>query len=448
MYGTGDTIAAIATAPGESGVAVVRISGPVAREIAERVFRRTGGRGLSPGRLVYGRVVDPATGEPLDEAMACYLPGPRTYTREDTAELHCHGGLVAPRRVLAALLAAGARAAEPGEFTLRAFLNGRIDLAQAEAVLDVVQARTDAAMRLALGGVGGRLAARVRPIRQRALELLAQVSATIDFPDDDVPEAELRPALAALASELDTVLTDAGTGLLLRGGARVAIVGRPNVGKSSLLNALLGSERAIVTAMPGTTRDTVEEGVDLGGVPITLVDTAGMRAAGDEVERIGIERSRAAAEAAEALLVVLDRSAPLTAEDRAVLALAEGRRAVLVLNKADLPLGLAVDGLPPLPRAAVSALHRDGLAELERALREALGGATIAADAALPTNARHHNHLQAAACAVKDLLETYPMPDVIAAGLAAIVDELDSITGESASDELLATIFSRFCIGK
>jgi tRNA modification GTPase len=445
MYALGDTIAAIATAPGEAGIAVVRLSGPATAEILARVFRRPGRRRLIARQLSYGHLVDPASGEVVDEIMAVRLPGPRTYTRETMGELHCHGGAVAPSRALAACLAAGARPAEPGELTLRAFVNGRLDLARAEAVLDLVKARTDAQMRLALRGLGGQLSAEVRALRARALDLLAHLTAAIDFPDDEVPAASVEPGLDALLAELSALRSRAHEGVVLRQGARVAIVGRPNVGKSSLLNALVGSARAIVTAVPGTTRDTVEETASLDGFPLTLVDTAGLRAADDEVERLGVERARAAAADADALLVVLDRSQPLTADDRAVLALADGRPAVVALNKADLPA--ALEPPPGRPALPISATAGDGLPALRAALLAALGAGRVSADGLLPANARHEAALAAAAEALTAASQAHHA-DASAAALAAAVDHLGSITGESASDDLLETIFSRFCIGK
>jgi tRNA modification GTPase len=449
MYAAGDTIAAIATATGEAGIAIVRISGPAAAEIAGRVFQRPRRRAMVPGRLQPGRVVDPLTAEWLDEAMACHLPAPHTYTREPIVEIQCHGGLVAPRRVLFAVLAAGARLAEPGEMTLRAYLNGRIDLAQAEAILDAVQARSDAAHRLALQGLGGALSARVRPLRSAGLDLLAQVTATIDFPEDEVPEPDLAEPLERLIVDLTALCATADQGLLRRSGARVAIVGGPNVGKSSLLNALLGVDRAIVTPIPGTTRDTIEESTEIEGLPIVLVDTAGRRDPTDPVEQIGIARADKAQRAADLRLVVLDRSLPLEAGDRHLLALIAGERAVVVLNKADLPARVGHRDLSfGGPAIDVSATRGDGLPALRRAIVAAVGGQPIADDELAPVNARQRAALVAARASLIEARYSYQTTDLLAARLAAAVEELGSITGESISDDLLATIFSRFCIGK
>src|SRR5581483_5984460 len=296
-----DTIAAIATAPGEGAVGIVRISAPEAPIVAERIVCRR----LRDRRAVFARFRWPDGGELLDEGLALLMRGPRSYTGEDVVELHGHGGTLVLRRLFEAVLVAGARAAEPGEFTLRAFLNGRLDLTQAEAVLALVQARTDGAADLALAGLEGKLREPIRAARSAALELLAYLGARADFPDEDVPLREIRPELAALSASLDQLVAGAAFGLIEREGVRVAIVGRPNAGKSSLLNRLLRQERAIVTPVPGTTRDTLQESAILCGLPVVLIDTAGIRETADPVERLGVERSRASAAASDLLLLVI-----------------------------------------------------------------------------------------------------------------------------------------------
>jgi tRNA modification GTPase len=379
----------------------------------------------------------------VDEAMACLMPPPHTYTREAVAEVHCHGGAVAPRRVLAVVLASGARIAEPGEFTLRAFLNGRLDLARAEAVLDVVEARTDAQLRLAFSGLGGRLSERVRAIRGRAIELLAELTATIDFPEDDVPEHTLRPRVHTLNTELTELLATADHGALIRSGIRVAIVGPPNAGKSTLLNALLGRERAIVSPTPGTTRDTIEESVNLDGVPLVLVDTAGLRLSDDAIERSGVGRSQAEMRSADLIVLVLDGSAPAEAIPEL-----PRQPDLVVANKADLPSRLSTQALDlDAPVVAVSALTGLNLDELRRRLvpsRPALS------DEAVVANERHRALLEEARSHLAALLDDryVHFPDQTAARLAAAVDALGQITGETATEELLTAIFSRFCIGK
>src|SRR5215212_8550863 len=305
-----DTIAAIATAPGEAGVAVVRISGPASREVLGRIFRPARAGRLRPRQLTFGWIVD-ASGERLDQVLAVAMPGPHSFSGEDVAEVHCHGGAQSPSRVLGAALAAGARLAEPGEFSLRAFLNGRIDLTQAEALLDLVQARTPRAHQLALAGLAGRLSTVVRATRANLQEIRAYLEAYLDFPDEDLPERDVTPELTTVLEQVRELLAGAEQGIVYRQGVRLAIVGRPNVGKSSLLNALLRADRSIVSPTPGTTRDTVEECANLGSVPFWLIDTAGLREASDSVEQLGVARSRAALATADLALLVLDSAAEI-----------------------------------------------------------------------------------------------------------------------------------------
>ncbi|HSJ53586.1 MAG TPA: tRNA uridine-5-carboxymethylaminomethyl(34) synthesis GTPase MnmE, partial [Anaerolineae bacterium] len=334
MLSLDDTIAAIATPLGEGGIGIVRLSGPDAAAILDRLFVPAspshGGR-LQPRTLHYGHVVDPATGQVVDEVLAAHLPAPATYTRQDVVEIDGHGGIVALRRVLGLCLRHGARLAEAGEFTARAFLNGRLDLAQAEAVLDVVQARTEVSLAAAVDQLGGRLSNRLQPLREKLLHSLAYLEASLDFDQDEIPEQQIGPDLEDVAAELTRLLNEAERGILYRHGVRAAIVGRPNVGKSSLLNRLLRASRAIVTDIPGTTRDTLEETLNLEGIPVVLVDTAGISAeTEDPIERLGIERSRAALAAADLALLVVDASEPLTPADRAIAALALAKPAILV----------------------------------------------------------------------------------------------------------------------
>jgi tRNA modification GTPase len=456
-----DTIAAIATPPGEGGVGIVKLSGPEACSILERLFvpasaggvPAAGGR-LPARRLTFGHVQDPDSGGRVDEVLAVYMPAPHSYTRQDVVEIQAHGGIVPLRRILQLALVAGARPAEPGEMTLRAFVNGRLDLAQAEAVLDVVQARTEAALRVAAEQLGGRLSDRVRAVRAGLVNLLAYLEASIDFVEDEIPPQAVVPPLRAAAGALEEILATADRGLIYRQGIRTAIVGRPNVGKSSLLNALLRGERAIVTAIPGTTRDTLEETVNVRGVPLVLVDTAGIRdEIRDEVERIGVARSRAALDRADLALLVVDGSQPLSAADRDIEALVGRKPALLVVNKLDLPQALVPpDFLATAARQNVSALTGAGIEALEDAIVELVfGGKVTGADTPLVSNPRHQallrralDHVHGAEGGHLDGLG----PDLVAIDVREAVEALGEITGESAAEDLLDAIFSNFCIGK
>ncbi len=455
-----DTIAAISTPLGPGGIGLVRLSGPHAARILKALFVPATGPasgGTSTRRLRYGHVVDPATGQPVDEVLTAYLSGPHTYTREDMAEIDGHGGVVSLQRILELCLAQGARLAGPGEFTARAFLNGRISLDQAEAVLDVVQARTEAGLTMALRQLDGELASQVRAARGLALEVLAYLTATIDFADEEIAPEETLPRVRQALDKVEWLLAGADQGILYRQGVRAAIVGRPNVGKSSLLNALLRQSRAIVTPIPGTTRDTIEETLNLRGLPVILVDTAGIGATDDLVERLGVERSHQALAAADLALFVMDGSQPLTPYDveiAASLADLAGKAVVMVMNKADLPQLSAApaDLLPGAAAVSISALTGQGLEALEdTVVRTVLGGAAGAGESALVATPRHRDALRRAAdhlAAAADGLEGARFADCVAIDLTAAANALGEITGETASEDLLQAIFSRYCIGK
>lgn len=445
-----DTIVAIATAPGEGAIGIVRLTGPEARDIGCRVFDRP----LRDRRAVFGRIRDPETSRVLDEGLATLMCAPRSYTGEDTVELSGHGGTRSLRRVFEAILAAGARAAEPGEFTLRAFLNGRMDLTQAEAVLDLVRARTDATVDLALGGLQGRLAEPIRRARSQALELLAYLGARADFPDEDVPLRDLGPELDALLCALDELVHGAEYGILQREGAQIAIAGLPNAGKSSLLNRLLGEERAIVTPVPGTTRDTIEESANLLGLPVVLTDTAGIRETADPVEQVGVERAHTAIGRSDLVLLVIDASRPMCPDDRALLDAHRDRRLVVALNKVDLGQVVTTGdpGFGYVPAVAVSALTGEGMGELQSALHATvLAGVQPPADGAALTTMRQRDAARRAADSVRAAGDGYQAgspEDLLSVDLGAAVRALGELTGEDATEDLLDTIFSRFCIGK
>lgn len=476
-----DTIAAIATPAGVGGIGIVRVSGADAFSLVLPLFRRRGEQReqsvLPPShRLTFGQMVHPETQEILDEVLVAFMRAPHTYTREDVVEIQGHGGPLILQRILQAVLMQGARLARAGEFTLRAFLNGRLDLAQAEAVMDLIGAQTEAGQRLAMQQLRGRLSVQIQDVRHALLGVLARIEASIDFPEEDVPtpqEQELRPLILAAQQALQALLAGAEQGRLYRQGLRTAIIGRPNVGKSSLLNALLRTERAIVTPVAGTTRDTVEEVANLRGIPLHLIDTAGITPTDDPVEQLGVQRSRAAAESADLLLLVFDGSQPLTALDRRLIAevqqmgfadvqrdnaLSESSRrpVVVVVNKEDCPRQIEVAELrqawPQAPFVMTSTVTAEGLAALEQTLADlVLSGRVLQNESVLVTSARHQHALRVAAehvsAALHALEHEVPL-DFVSIDLRASYTTLGEITGESASDDLLDRIFSEFCIGK
>lgn len=450
-----DTIAAIATPVGEGGVGIVRLSGADALPILRRLFEPARSGPFRPQQMRYGTIRDDEQ-RTVDEGLAVWFKAPHSYTREHVVEIHCHGGALPLRRTLELALHAGARRAEPGEFTLRAFLNGRIDLAQAEATLDLIQARTQTGLQLALDQLGGGLSHEITALRDQVIGALAYLTALVDFPEDDVPEQEVIAPLRTALAQAEQLQRGADQGMLYRYGARAVLVGRPNAGKSSLLNALLRVDRAIVTPVAGTTRDTLEETANLGGVPVVLIDTAGITETVDPVERIGVERSRRALVTADLVLLVLDQSAPLTGDDLEIAALTHGRPTILVRNKLDLPTQLdptPLIGAHPSIRAqaATSVETGAGLADLGEIVARTLLGTTALTGETLVTNPRHRDaltrsveHLRAA---IEALEQGIPI-DLVAVDVTAAVQALGEITGESVGEDLLATIFSRFCIGK
>lgn len=458
MYSLDDTIAAIATSIGQSGVGVIKLSGPEAYPIACRLFRSATGRtDFRPRYAHYGQIVEPDSGALVDEALVVYMPRPYSYTRQDVIEIQAHGGIVPLRRILQLTLSLGARPAEAGEMTLRAFLNGRLDLTQAEAVLDVIEAKTEAALRVANEQLNGALSAQVAGVRRALLNTLAFLEASIDFVEDEIPAQDVVGPLAEVCTQLEKLLKSADRGLIYRQGVRAAIVGRPNVGKSSLLNAMLRGDRAIVTSIPGTTRDTLEETANIAGVPIVLVDTAGIRTEiTDEVERIGVERSRVALERADIALMVIDGSQKLAAGDWEIGSLVGNKTALLVINKNDLPSarnqGQLTDFLPTTRRVHISALENEGIEALEEAIVELVtGGSVTLADTPLVSNPRHKALLQRALTHTQAAIEAQAAslsPDLVSIDVRAAVDALGEITGETVTEDLLDTIFSKFCIGK
>lgn len=453
-----DTIAAIATPLGVGGIGVVRISGPDAVAAAQRVFVRSNGLPLTrlqSHQVQHGFVID-AQGERIDEALLCVMRQPHSYTREDVAEISCHGGVMVTQRVLETVLAQGARVAEPGEFTRRAFLNGRLDLTQAEAVIDLINARTQASHRAAINQLDGALSRHLRALREELIQVSVYLEAGIDFPEEDLPlvsDAVLCERLQGVATQLQALSASFARGRLLRDGMAVAVVGRPNVGKSSLLNALLGRDRAIVSPRPGTTRDTIDDELSIDGVRMRLTDTAGLHTATDVIEQEGMRRARTAVERADLLIVVLDGSTALTADDLLVLAETAAAPRLLVRNKCDLPMSWATHDLAvSAPVLDVSALRQQGLCELEQAIvRQALGNEPLSQDEILLTRARHH---QCIVCALTNVraaqhgLQHETPLECVALDVGEALQSIADVLGESVAGEVLDRIFHQFCVGK
>ena len=464
------------------GAGVIRVSGQDAFSLVLPLFRQPRGRSTIPPshQLTYGHIVEPATGEVLDEVLAAFMQAPHTYTREPVVEIQGHGGPLILRRILRAVLAQGTRMANPGEFTLRAFLNGRLDLAQAEAVMALIEAQTEAGQRLALQQLRGRLSEQLQQVRHALLGIIARIEASIDFPEEDlelVPIAELveelQPLIAHAQQQAHALLMGSEQGQLYRQGLRTAIIGRPNVGKSSLLNGLLRSERAIVTPIAGTTRDTVEEAANVQGIPLHLIDTAGITPTEDPIEQIGVQRSRAAAESADVILLVFDGSEPLTGQDLRVSAELRSmgfdfgpaddsnssnhkRPVIVVINKSDREQRVELEQVRALWTRSrfvhTSTLTHEGLSKLEEAIADvALAGKTLYSESVLVTSTRHQEALRRVVehlhASLASLEQGLPL-DFVSIDLRAAYNALGEITGETASDDLLDRIFSEFCIGK
>lgn len=448
-----DVIAAIATGSAATAIGIVRVSGDGCFALCGRVFRAAGGRPFAaqePRKMVFGEMLDRA-GRVIDRGLAVRFPGPGSYTGEDCAEFHCHGSPVVLRELLSALFAAGARQAQAGEFTKRAFLNGRMDLTQAEAVVDLIDAETAAAARNAAAQLDGGLRRVLEPVQEELLEVTSRFYAVVDYPDEDIQDVrpeEIAAALRSAAGRLERLLDTCRRGQVLKSGVRTAIVGRPNAGKSSLLNALAGYERAIVTDIPGTTRDTVEESVLCGGVLLRLIDTAGLRETGDAVERMGVERSRQALQRAELALVLIDGTAGVTGEDRAILELARGvPQVVVVATKSDLP-GFA---LPELEGAlALSSRTGAGLPELEREIARRFPDGGSEGGEILTSRRQAEAVGRAAQClrAVFEGMERGMTPDALLSDVELALDALGEVTGRVVKDDVTERIFERFCVGK
>lgn len=451
-----DTIAAISTPLGEGAIGIVRLSGTDSFAIAQKIFKGKDLASVASHTLNYGHIVDPDKNEILDEVMVGAMRSPKTFTREDIIEINTHGGIAVTNEILQLVIREGARLAEPGEFTKRAFLNGRVDLTQAEAVMDIIRAKTDKAMNIAVKQLDGSLSDLINNTRQEILNTLAQVEVNIDYPEyDDVEEATteiIREKTSEFEALLTNLLKTARRGKILREGISTAIIGRPNVGKSSLLNNLLREEKAIVTDIEGTTRDVIEEYVNINGVPLKLVDTAGIRETEDIVEQIGVERSKKALKEADLVLLVLNASEPLTDQDRQLLEISQDSNRIILLNKVDLPEKIEIDQLPD-DHIKISVLKNQNIDQIEDRINALFfeNAGLVEQDATYLSNARHISLIEKAVESLQAVNEglALGMPvDLLQVDLTRTWEILGEITGDAAPDELITQLFSQFCLGK
>lgn len=455
-----DTIAAISTPLGEGAIAIVRLSGDEAVEIANQIFRGRDLAQVDSHTIHYGRIVDPQTEQNVEEVMVSIMRAPRTFTREDVVEINCHGGLASVNRLLELVLHYGARLAEPGEFTKRAFLNGRIDLSQAEAVMDLIRAKTDKAMDVAIKQLDGKLSKLIQRLRQELIETVAHVEVNIDYPEyDDVEEMTQNVMVEKINKvniEIERLLSMAKQGKILREGIATAIIGRPNVGKSSLMNALVQENKAIVTDVPGTTRDVIEEYVNVRGVPLRLVDTAGIRETEDIVEKIGVEKSREVLKEADLVLLVLNNNEPLSEQDLQLLDLAKDLQCIVLINKTDLPTNIDIEQVKALathhPVVTTSLIEEEGLDQLETAIAETFFTGNIeSSDLSYVSNVRHIQLLKESLSALKDAtgaIEAGMPMDLVQIDVTRTWQLLGEIVGDTVHDSLIDQLFSQFCLGK
>lgn len=453
-----DTIAAISTPIGEGGISIVRLSGEDAVAIANKLFKGADLTKVPTHTIHYGHIVDPKTKEVVDETMVSVLRAPKTFTREDMVEINCHGGMIVTNDILQLLLANGARMADPGEFTKRAFMNGRIDLTQAESVMDIVRAKTDKSRQVAMTQLAGGLLDKIKTMLQELLDTMAHEEVNIDYPEydmDDLTSQEMKKKAQEVSKQIEQLLQTAQEGKIIRNGLATAIVGRPNVGKSSLLNYLTQDDKAIVTDIAGTTRDTLEEYVSVKGVPLKLIDTAGIHHTEDKVEKIGVERSKKAIKEADLVLLLLDASQDLTAEDKRLLDLTANKKRIIILNKQDLGTKISQEMIKDItdnPIIVTSILKQKNMDALEKAIEKLFfSGIENSQNQILVTNQRQAGLLTKAKQSLEDVVsgidDAMPL-DLVQIDLKNAWDTLGEITGESAPDELITQLFSQFCLGK
>ncbi|WP_125154226.1 tRNA uridine-5-carboxymethylaminomethyl(34) synthesis GTPase MnmE [Clostridium rectalis] len=455
-----DTIAAVSTVLGEGGISIIRISGDNSLKIANNIFKGKNGKELldmKPYTMRYGHIIEKETGDILDEVLISYMKGPKSYTAEDTIEINCHGGVTPTKKILHEVVKSGARVAEPGEFTKRAFLNGRIDLSQAEAVIDIIRSKTELSMKSAVLQSGGKISEEINLLRNKLLQTIAHIEATVDFPEEDLEEItsnQVNKDLIEIMGEISRLLVTAEEGKILREGLNVVIVGKPNVGKSSLLNALLKEKRAIVTEIPGTTRDVIEEYINLDGVPIKIVDTAGIRETKDIVEKIGVEKSREKINEADLIIFMIDSSRKLDSEDYEIINYIKNNKYVVLLNKNDLNKEVNLDNLTELNSNYIietSAKTGKGLEKLKNCIKELFFDGEVKSGELMITNTRHKEALIRAKESCNSALNT--LNNTLAIDLASIDIrnawiKLGEITGDTIEEDIIDKIFSEFCLGK
>ena len=455
-----DTIAAVATAYGEGGIGIIRISGEKSLDILRDIFEFGGEtREIQSRRMTYGRIIDKENNSIIDEVLAVYMKGPKTYTAEDVVEINCHGSVVSLRKTLELVLRKGARMAEPGEFTKRAFLNGRLDLSQAEAVIDVVKAKTDRSFDVAISQLEGGLSLKISEIRQKLLDLLVDITVNIDYPDEDIEEItyeNIEQNILLIANMIEKLLSTASTGRMIREGIRIAIVGKPNVGKSSLMNGLLKESRAIVTEVPGTTRDTIEEALSIRNIPVYLVDTAGIRDTSDKVEKIGIEKSKEAFNNADFVIFIIDGSRALSIEDEQIADHLEGKKSLVLINKCDLARAVEIKDVRKLvPDADIietSLADGSGIDEIEEFIENMVYGGEISqSHSTMVNNVRHIDLLARSRDSLNDarsMTAAGQALEFIEVDVRSAYESLGEITGETVSDDIINEVFARFCLGK
>lgn len=456
-----DTIAAVSTPVGEGGIGIVRISGDEAKNIIEKIFKSAKNKKVTDMKsysMLYGHIVNPKDGEIIDEVIISYMKKPNTYTKEDVVEINCHGGVVAVKRILSIVLESGARLAEPGEFTKRAFLNGRIDLSQAEGVIDLIRSLTDESMKIAMNQVQGKLSTRVKEIMKGLLGILAHIEACVDFPEDDIDDVVSRNIIkngSLICTQIQELIDGFEAGKILREGLSTIIVGKPNVGKSSLLNSLLQEKRAIVTDIPGTTRDVIEEYINIDGIPVKIIDTAGIREAKDIVEKIGVEKTKEYIDKADLIILMLDASRPIEVEDKKIIEIMKNKRVIVVINKYDLPLEIDEKYISeefmdyPIIHASINV--EKGVEEIKRSIANMVYGGGVSVKDVYVTNVRHRDILIKAKNSVLKGVETlnigYPV-DIASIEFKDAYLKLGEITGDTVADDIIDRIFKDFCLGK